>query len=140
VYTRLYDYQPLSSFYTCIKPRIHDATGWPTGWPTGWQSVYTIQSVVQPVAQPVGQPVGQQVASRIRLIKISMMLDAGQTRLHHMFNFVRKFKVRLPNQQLYENGSFCQRIKNFLLFYNFALIQRCLFLKRFRFLHLISYV
>jgi hypothetical protein len=28
---------------------------------------------------------------------------------------------------LYEYGSFWQRVKKFLLFYNFALIQRCLF-------------
>jgi hypothetical protein len=46
--------------------------------------------------------------------------------MHHSFNFIRKFKIRLPNHMLYEYGSFCQRKKR-LLFYNFALIQRCLF-------------
>jgi hypothetical protein len=47
--------------------------------------------------------------------------------MHHSFKFVRKFKLRLPNHMLYEYGSFCQRIKFFSLFYNFARIQRCLF-------------
>jgi hypothetical protein len=65
-------------------------------------------------------------------IKISMTVEAWNTRMHHSFNFMRKFKLRLPNHMLYEYGSFCQRIKNVCFFitsrsYNVA------FLKRYRF-------
>jgi hypothetical protein len=49
------------------------------------------------------------------------------------------FKLRFPYHMLYEYGSFCRRIKNFCFFitshsYNVA------FLKRYRFLHLITYM
>jgi hypothetical protein len=79
------------------------------------------------------------ISSFYTCIKISMTLEAWNTRMHHSFNFIRKFKLRLPNHMLYEYGSFCQRIKKILLFYNFALIQRCLF-KTISFLHLIFVV
>jgi midasin (ATPase involved in ribosome maturation) len=80
--------------------------------------------------------VNQLLSSFYTRIKISMTLEAWNTRMHHSFNFIRKFKPRLPNHLLYEYGSFCQRIKNFCFFitsrsYNVA------FLKRYRFLHLI---
>ena len=45
--------------------------------------------------------------------------------------------VWLAANLLYEFGSVSQRVKNFLLVYNFTLIQR-FFLKRYRFLHLIN--
>jgi hypothetical protein len=31
--------------------------------------------------------------------------------MHHSFNFMRKFKLRLPHHMLYEYGRFCERIK-----------------------------
>jgi hypothetical protein len=45
-----------------------------------------------------------------------MTLEAWITHMHQSFNFIRKFKLRLPNHMLYEYGSFCLRIKYFFFF------------------------
>jgi hypothetical protein len=55
--------------------------------------------------------VNQLFSSFYTCIKISMTLEAWNTRMHHSFNFIRKFKLLLPNLLLYEYGSFCQQIK-----------------------------
>jgi hypothetical protein len=67
-----------------------------------------------------------------------MTLEARITRMHLSFKFVRKFQLRLRNHMLHEYAwQLLPANKKILLFYNFALIQRCFFSKRYRFLHLI---
>jgi hypothetical protein len=78
----------------------------------------------------------QLFSSFFTYIRISMTLETWNTHVHHIFNFIRKFKLRLPNHLLYEYGSFCQRIKN-VCFFVTSRSYIVAFLKRYIFLHLI---
>jgi hypothetical protein len=76
--------------------------------------------------------VNRLLSSFYTCIKISMTLEAWNTRMDHGFNFIRKFKLRLLNHLLYECGSFSQRMKNFCFFitsrsYNGAFLKRISF-------------
>jgi hypothetical protein len=58
------------------------------------------------------------ISSSHTSIKISMTLEAWNTHMHHSFNFMSKFKLRVPNQMLYEYMEASAGEQNFFAFFN----------------------